>query len=71
MDNMETKKGYIKMLHQKRGYGFISQEDGTDIFFHCTGVVDKKFDDLRTGMEVEYLATETQKGWAAIGVVVA
>ncbi len=65
---METKKGFIKKIISKRGFGFIRQEDGTDIFFHAVGVFGE-FGQLREGMEVSYRVIEdTGKRPRAIGV---
>ncbi len=36
---METKSGIIKKIIFKGGFGFIHQEDGSDIFFHKMGVI--------------------------------
>jgi len=68
---METRKGIIVRIVSKNGFGFIQQKDGSDIFFHAVGCVDPDFDDLREGMEVEYMAI-TDKATnrpRAIGVV--
>ena len=47
----ETKTGTIKRIFFKKGYGFITNsETNEDIFFHATGCVDPKFDDLQEGM---------------------
>jgi cold shock CspA family protein len=67
---METQKGIIIRILTGRGFGFIRQEDGTDIFFHAVGCV-SPFETLREGMEVEYMVvTNTKKNkQRAIGVV--
>ena len=62
-------KGIVKTIHHDRGFGFIRQNDGTDIFFHASGVWNPpKFEDLREGYEVEYMIVEAPKGTKAIGV---
>lgn len=66
---LETKIGIVTFVNQKRGYGFIRQADGTQVFFHITGVCDMQFTDLREGIEVEYFVEDTPKGPKAIGVV--
>ena len=68
---MGTRKGIVVRIVAKRGFGFIRQEDGSDIFFHAVGCVDPEFEGLREGMEVEYMAI-TDKATnrpRAIGVV--
>lgn len=46
-------QGVIKKIVSDRGFGFISGERG-DVFFHCSAVVDTRFDDLQVGQAVEY-----------------
>lgn len=47
--------GKIKTLKEDRGFGFIAGEGGaSDIFFHCSGVVDRRFEELRVGMSVNF-----------------
>lgn len=46
-------QGVIKKIVSDRGFGFISAEHG-DVFFHCSTVVDARFDDLQVGQAVEY-----------------
>lgn len=46
--------GTIKKLVGDRGFGFIQQADGTDLFFHRSGVVGADFDSLSEGQAVTY-----------------
>lgn len=66
---LETKSGIITAILFKGQFGFIRQEDGSDIFFHRAGVLKPEFNELREGMPVDYLATTSPKGSRAIGVV--
>jgi cold shock CspA family protein len=68
---METRKGMVIRIATKKGFGFIRQGDGTDIFFHAVGCVEPHFNDLREGMEVEYIVVTDKitKRARAIGVV--
>ena len=62
-------KGIVKTVYHDKGFGFIRQDDGTDIFFHASGVCNPpKFEDLREGYEVEYMIVEASRGNKAIGV---
>lgn len=46
--------GTIKKLVSDRGFGFIQQTDGTDLFFHRSAVIGANFDDLGEGQTVTY-----------------
>jgi CspA family cold shock protein len=46
-------QGVIKKLVSDRGFGFISAER-EDVFFHCSAVVETRFDDLAVGQAVQY-----------------
>ena len=47
-------QGVIKKIVSDRGFGFISQSDGADVFFHHSSVLDQGFDNLQEGQSVEY-----------------
>ncbi len=47
-------RGSIKKLIGDRGFGFIAQEDGSEIFFHRSQVLGNGFDSLREGQAVTY-----------------
>ncbi len=47
-------KGKIKKIVHEKGFGFISGEAGTDVFFHHSTVADRQFDSLTEGQAVEY-----------------
>lgn len=61
-------KGKIKKLVRERGFGFISAEDGREIFFHHSSLVDVKFDALNEEQEVEFEVEKSPKGPRAIDV---
>ena len=61
-------KGTIKKLIRERGFGFISDTDGREVFFHQSGLVDAKFDTLNEGQEVEFDVERSQKGPRAINI---
>ncbi len=60
--------GKIKKVIQERGFGFISDSDGRELFFHQSGLVDAKFMDLKEGQEVEFEVEKSEKGPRAISV---
>ena len=47
-------KGKIKKLVRERGFGFINDTDGREVFFHQSGLTDGGFDGLREDQEVEF-----------------
>ena len=59
-------RGKVKWFSRERRYGFITQEDGKDIFFHQDHVVDKMV--LEKGQEVEFEVARGPKGSYAINV---
>jgi len=61
-------KGKIKRLVSDRGFGFIGDTDGRDVFFHQNGLVDVKFSDLTVNQEVEFDVENTEKGPRAINM---
>jgi CspA family cold shock protein len=53
-ENTHVATGTIKKLVSDRGFGFIQQADGTDLFFHRSAVTGANFDDLGEGQSVSY-----------------
>jgi len=61
-------KGTVGRLMKDRGYGFITTEDGKDIFFHRTALQDIKFYSLREGKSLEFENEEGPKAPRAIDI---
>lgn len=61
------KTGKVKWFNTQKGFGFIVQEDGTDIFVHFKDIVGG-IDVLDEGDEVSYEVVEGRKGLQAINV---
>jgi len=61
-------KGKIKRLIQERGFGFISAEDGTEVFFHRSALQDTNFDTLEEGNSVEFDLEKGYKGPRAVNL---
>jgi CspA family cold shock protein len=62
-------KGLVKWFDTKKGYGFIEQPEGDDIFVHYSGSVGDGFKSLRAGEEVEFEINRGPKGPQATNVV--
>lgn len=62
-------KGHVKWFNASKGYGFITQEDGKDIFVHFTAISGDGFKSLEEGQEVEFEVTTGAKGPQAANVV--
>ncbi len=63
-------KGSVKWFNANKGYGFIEQENGPDVFVHHSGINASGFKSLDEGDRVTFDITEGQKGPAAINVTV-
>ena len=61
-------KGTIKRLIRERGFGFISAEDGREIFFHSSALEGIDFDALEEGNSVEFNVEKGPKGPRAVNV---
>jgi CspA family cold shock protein len=61
-------KGTIKKLIRDRGFGFISAEDGREIFFHHSALEGTDFDSLKEGSKVEFNSERGPKGPQAVNV---
>ena len=60
--------GTVKWFNNQKGYGFISDEEGKDVFVHYSGITMEGFKSLEEGQEVEYDIVDGEKGPQAINV---
>lgn len=60
--------GTVKWFNDAKGFGFIEQEDGQDVFVHHTGINSVGFRSLNEGDRVEFEVEQGQKGPAAKNV---
>ena len=63
-------KGTVKWFNNQKGYGFISDEQGTDVFVHYSGLNMDGFKSLEEGATVEFEVVEGAKGPQATNVTV-
>ena len=62
--------GRVKWFNRKKGYGFITQEAGTDLFVHFSSIVKDGYKVLNEGEEVQFEIVQGDKGPQAVNVVV-
>ncbi|NDY42614.1 cold-shock protein [Dissulfurirhabdus thermomarina] len=55
-------KGTVKWFNDRKGYGFISQENGPDVFVHFSAILGEGFKSLSEGQAVEFEVTDGPKG---------
>lgn len=60
--------GKVKWFDNKRGYGFIAQDTGQDVFVHYTNIVGSGFKTLNEGEEVSFDVVASEKGLKALNV---
>ncbi|MCX7653598.1 MAG: cold shock domain-containing protein [Fervidobacterium sp.] len=63
-------KGTVKWFDAKKGYGFITKEDGEDIFVHYSAIQAEGYKTLKEGDKVEFDVQNGQKGPQAANVKV-
>ena len=63
-------KGTVKWFNNQKGYGFISDEQGNDVFVHYSGLNMDGFKSLEEGATVEFEVVEGAKGPKATNVTV-
>ncbi len=64
------KQGTVKWFNGKKGYGFISDEEGNDVFVHYSGIVMDGFKSLEEGQKVQFEVVDGDKGPQATEVSV-
>ncbi len=61
-------KGTVKWFDEKKGFGFIEQDEGEDHFVHFSEIKDEGFKKLEDGQRVEFESEKTNKGLSAVNV---
>lgn len=60
--------GKVKWFNESKGFGFIEQESGEDVFVHYSAIVTDGFKTLKEGQSVEFEVTQDAKGAKAVNV---
>ena len=65
-----TKIGTVKWFNEAKGFGFIEQSSGPDVFAHFKSIVSSGFKTLAEGQKVEFILAQGPKGLQAENIVV-
>lgn len=63
-------KGKVKWFSNQKGYGFVTSEDGKDVFVHYSAIKGDGYKTLAEGAEVEFEVTQGPKGEQATNVTI-
>ena len=69
MSNSNIVKGTVKWFNETKGFGFIQQESGPDVFAHFSEISSSGFKTLIEGQMVEFSVAQGQKGPNAVNIV--
>jgi len=64
-----TVNGTVKWFNEAKGFGFIEQQSGPDVFAHFSAIASSGFKTLAEGQKVEFTLTQGQKGPQAENIV--
>ena len=64
-----TEQGTVKWFNNEKGFGFISRENGPDVFVHHTAILAEGYRSLNEGDRVSFEVVQGQKGLQARNVV--
>jgi CspA family cold shock protein len=67
---MSKSTGKVKWFNEKKGYGFIEQGSGKDLFAHFSEIKTSGFKTLRDGQSVEFEIGESEKGLVAKNITI-
>ena len=65
----DTVKGTVKWFNEAKGFGFIEQQSGPDVFAHFSAIASSGFKTLAEGQKVEFTLSQGQKGPQAENIV--
>ncbi|SVB71478.1 uncharacterized protein METZ01_LOCUS224332 [marine metagenome] len=62
-------KGTVKWFNERKGFGFIERENGSDVFVHFSSIKSEGFKTLKDGQAVEFILINNEKGESADEVI--
>ena len=68
---MSKQTGTVKWFDNAKGYGFIVNDDGEDVFVHYRSILGEGYKTLVEGQLVDFIQTQSEKGWQAAEVTAA
>jgi CspA family cold shock protein len=66
---MSTTTGTVKWFNESKGFGFIEQESGPDVFAHYSAIAADGFKTLNEGQRVQFTVSQGKKGPQAENIV--
>ena len=63
-----AEQGTVKWFNSAKGYGFISRQNGEDVFVHSSAIEATGFKSLQEGKAVQFDVTKGPKGWQAVNI---
>jgi cold shock protein len=63
-----VEKGTVKWFNDAKGFGFITRENGEDVFVHFSAIQSNGFRSLQEGQQVQFSVVKGKKGWQAENV---
>ena len=67
---VEREKGTVVKFSDIRGYGFIRNQNGEDVFIHYSNIIGEGYKSLSEGQKVEYTVVDTERGLSAENLVI-
>jgi cold shock protein len=64
----QMEQGTVKWFNDAKGFGFITRQNGEDVFVHHTAIQSQGFRSLQEGQQVQFNVVKGPKGWQAENV---